>query len=265
MACRPREDRPRNKALASGRAVGQTGARHGGDVSGTNSVALSLPSGESVAIEVRRSQRARRLAIRILDSRGGVELVLPRRASLREGMRFASERAAWIEAKLVALPPRVPFADGAVVPVLGQPIVLRHRPELPGPPARLNGSLEVPGALAELPAAVRAWLIDEARHELDSRSHAMAERLARAVRRIRVGDPDSCWGSCSAAGNLSFSWRLVMAPCNVLDYVVAHEVAHLAAMHHGPAFWRAVEWLVGDPTAPRSWLRRHGSRLRRYG
>jgi predicted metal-dependent hydrolase len=107
--------------------------------------------------------------------------------------------------------------------------------------------------------------VAKARSELASRARRLAARIGRDVGRINVRDTKSRWGSCSGRGNLSFSWRLIFAPEPVLDYVVAHEVAHLAEMNHGPRFWRLVESLSPDSATPRAWLKRHRSRLLSYG
>lgn len=226
---------------------------------------LHLPSGAPLAIALRRSARARLISLRVLETAGAVELVLPRRATIGEAIAFAEEKAAWIESKLDGLPPRVPFTDGAVVPVLGEDVILRHTTNGARRPTRYNGSLYVPGDAAAMPESVHRWLVQTARRSIHDRAHAMAGEVERPIKRIGIRDPETRWGSCSSTGALSFSWRLILAPVPVLDYVVAHEVAHLVALNHGPKFWSTVKGLIGDPREPRSWLRDHGTRLRRYG
>jgi hypothetical protein len=103
-----------------------------------------------------------------------------------------------------------------------------------------------------------------ARAEVADRARRLAARIGRKLGRVGVRDTKSRWGSCSGRGNLSFSWRLVFAPEPVINYVVAHEVAHLAEMNHGPRFWRLVESLSPDSAAARAWLKRHRSRLFSY-
>jgi predicted metal-dependent hydrolase len=112
---------------------------------------------------------------------------------------------------------------------------------------------------------VRDYLVAQARSELASRARRLAARIGHNVARVSVRDTKSRWGSCSGRGNLSFSWRLILVPEPVIDYVVAHEVAHLAEMNHGPRFWRLVESLSPDSAAPRAWLKRHRNRLLSYG
>jgi len=228
--------------------------------------ALSLPDGRSLELELRRSARARNMLIRILEVEGRAELVLPRRVSVAEGWRFAEEKARWIDARLAALPPRVPFEPGAIALYDGNPLGLWHdEARSRGRPVHDDRGLGVPGHTERFGRAVLRWYVAEARRELGGRAVALAERLDRSVKRLTIRDPETRWGSCSTAGHLSFSWRLIMAPRFVADYVVAHEVAHLRAMHHGRGFWTLVDELYGDPEPPRRWLNANGLVLRRYG
>ena len=171
-----------------------------------------------------------------------------------------------IAARLGALPPPIAFAEGALVPVLGVPhrICREHDPAAP-PVAMVDGEIRVRGDPAHLARRVRDHLARLAGQELLRRARGFAAQIDKRVARITVRDTTSRWGSCSPTGNLSFSWRLVLAPEPVIDYVVAHEVAHLAEMNHGPRFWRVVAGLVPDHAASRAWLKRHRSQLLSYG
>src|SRR5262249_33758651 len=133
------------------------------------------------------------------------------------------------------------------------------------PVAIADGEIRVRGDQAHLGRRVRDFLMRLAREEMTRRSRLYAARINKRVARVTVRDTKSRWGSCSATGCLSFSWRLIFAPEAVLDYVVAHEVAHLAEMNHGPRFWRVVQTLTSDFTTPRAWLNRHRNRLLAYG
>ena len=221
------------------------------------------------AISVRPSARARRLALKI-DPRRGAELVLPRGVSRRRGLAFAAEHGAWLAARLAALPEAVPFADGATIPYLGQPHRICHLPHnpperRPGPVWRQDDTICVSGRLPHLARRLGDWLRHAARQEAVSRAEAAARRLGASFQRLSVRDPRTRWGSCSAKGSLTFSWRLIMAPDAVFDYVVAHEVAHLHELNHGARFWDLVDQLVPDSAAPRDWLSQHGAALHRYG
>lgn len=226
---------------------------------------LALPSGRVITLNLRRSARARHILIRIDESNGGVELVLPRRAALRDGLAFAHARADWIEARLEGLPPAIPFRHGTVLPLLGEPLTLTRPVNGAKRTRRVGGDLLVPGDDGIFAERVRRWLIAEARREIGERAECLARRVERPIRRLSIRDPATRWGSCSAAGGLSFSWRLILAPPAVLNYVVAHEIAHLRELNHSARFWSEVAGLVGESKAERAWLRRNGTRLRRYG
>lgn len=226
---------------------------------------LAMPENAELPLVVRRSSRARRITLRILDSQGVVELVLPRRASLKAGLKFADEKRDWIRRGLDDLPPRIPFTDGMILPVLGEALVIRHRVSAKGHVRAEDGVLIVPAEADEVSLRVRRWLVRTARTAIEERAYAMAARLSRPISRISVRDPATRWGSCTSDASLSFSWRLVLAPLPVLDYVTAHEVAHLNVLNHGSEFWQTVAQLVGEHKAARRWLSRNGVRLRRYG
>jgi predicted metal-dependent hydrolase len=219
-----------------------------------------------VPVAIRVSVRARRVSLRIDAAAQGVELVLPRGMPAAQGVRFLSAHRGWIAARLAALPPPVRFAEGATVPVLGVPHRIRRASDRGARVVAIaDGEIRVRGDPAHLPRRVRDHLVLVARREFADRARACAGRLGKTVARIAVRDTKSRWGSCSSRGSLSFSWRLVFAPEAVIDYVVAHEVAHLVEMNHGPRFWRLVATLVPDSAGPRAWLKRHRAELLAYG
>jgi predicted metal-dependent hydrolase len=213
----------------------------------------------------RRSPRARRMSLRVDPKGGGVVVVMPDRASAAAAERFVARHAGWVMHQLARLPAPVPFADGAVVPVLGRALTIHHAPQARHG-VRLEGdAVMVAGAGEHLARRTRDFLKGVARRELTRRAHLVAAQVDRRPSRVTVRDVSSRWGSCSAAGALSFSWRLILTPEWVLDYVVAHEVAHLVHLDHSPRFWAVVGRLVPDVEAARAWLRTHGPGLHRYG
>jgi hypothetical protein len=217
-------------------------------------------------VSIRVSPRARRIALRIDAAERKVELILPFGVPTSQGLRFLAAKQGWIAARLAALPQPVPFAEGVVVPVLGVPHRIRREADPAAPPVAIrDGEIRVRCDPAHLERRVRDHLVAMARAEFAERARPLAARIGRKLARVGVRDTKSRWGSCSGRGNLSFSWRLVFAPEPVIEYVVAHEVAHLAEMNHGPRFWRLVESLSPDGAAARAWLKRHRSRLFSYG
>jgi predicted metal-dependent hydrolase len=228
---------------------------------------ILLPDGTAIPVTLRVSARAQRVGLRVGPATG-VELVVPKGASIPRALAFLDQRRGWVAEKLRALPPRIAFTDGAEIPVLG--MVRRLRAIGPGQGRRpvflLTGTeIQVTGAAEHLARRTRAGLGDLARHLFAVKSARLAAVIGRKPGRIMIGDAKSRWGSCAASGDLRFSWRLVLAPEPVVDYVAAHEVAHLVEMNHGPDFWRLVERLHPGHADPRAWLKGHGAELQRYG
>ncbi|MCF4167435.1 M48 family metallopeptidase [Zavarzinia compransoris] len=225
--------------------------------------------GRAVPLELRKSARARRLLLRVDQRREVVVLTLPERVSRREGLRFAEGNARWVADRLASLPPRIPFTADAVVPLLGRPHRLHHIP--PGTTRRRGAAwvegetINITGDPAHFPRRTLDFLRGRARAEIGQRAERFAGQTEKEIRGLVLRDPTSRWGSCSPRGELSFSWRLIMAPAFVLDYVVAHEVAHLSVFSHAPRFWTLVGQLVPRVDEARQWLRREGAGLHRYG
>jgi len=226
--------------------------------------AAAVELGAPVAIRV--NPRARRVALRIDVAERRVELILPCGVPAELGLHFLRDNRRWIAARLGALPRPIPFAEGAVVPVLGVPHTICRSFDASAPPVVVaDREIRVRGDPLHLSRRVRGHLAALARDELARRARPLAAQIGRKVTRVGVRDTKSRWGSCSSSGNLSFSWRLIFAPEPVIGYVVAHEVAHLAEMNHGPRFWRLVESLAPGSAQPRAWLARHRARLLAYG
>jgi predicted metal-dependent hydrolase len=224
----------------------------------------ALDLGAPLAIRV--SPRARRLSLRVDAAARGIELVLPPRFRPETALAFVAGHRGWIAARVAAMPPAQSLVDGATVPVMGVPHRIRLVADKTAPPVAIaEGEIRVRGEAAHVPRRVRDYLIALAKRDFAARARAHAARLGKSVTRVGVRDPKSRWGSCSSTGALSFSWRLVLAPEAVIDYVVAHEVAHLVEMNHSPRFWRVVAGLVPDSAAPRAWLKRHRMELMSYG
>jgi hypothetical protein len=215
-----------------------------------------------VTVMLRRSARARRLTLRVAATDGSVHLTLPRRVSLAEAAAFVGRQEGWLRARLAETPPPVVVGMGTRLPVEGQ--LLRLAPGEGRSAVLAAGELRVPGPAERAGSRAVSLLKALARDRLVAAADRHAAVLRRAPGSITLRDPVTRWGSCSATGDLMFSWRLIMAPPAVLDYVAAHEVAHLAEMNHGAAFWAAVARLCPGWRPLRVWLRREGPALHRY-
>ncbi|MBS0644004.1 MAG: M48 family metallopeptidase [Proteobacteria bacterium] len=225
---------------------------------------LDLPTG-TARVEWRRNVRARRVSLRIHPADGSVIVTLPPRASPKAGMALLMDHVDWVSNRLAALPRRVMFEPGADVPISGVPHVIRHRPEARGGAWIAEGELHVTGAPEFLHRRVLDFLRQEARRRLGALVAQKVEMVGVAPRRVILKDTSSRWGSCAPDKTIALSWRLVLAPDYVQDYVVAHEVAHLRHMNHHPVFWALVEEITPYRRAAMRWLKTEGTRLLRIG
>ena len=217
-------------------------------------------------VRIHHHPRSRRMKLRVDPVTGDVVLTLPRGVGRTEGLRFMEQQSDWIRARQAALTPAVPFTPGTRLPFRGMLHRIEHVPDHPGIWRDPDGPRICCGIpLHNFEGRLKDWFIAQARTHLGARVACYAAQIGRTVARVRIGDPKTRWGSCSTSGTLSLSWRLIMAPDPVSDYVVAHEVAHIMEMNHSPRFWRVVETLVGDSDEARAWLKKEGAALHRIG
>jgi predicted metal-dependent hydrolase len=221
-------------------------------------------------VRISRHRRARRYTLRIHAATREVVLTMPPRGSLREAQAFAEKHGDWIAARLTHLPEAVPFKHGTILPMRDIPHRVVHRPGERGTvwtetDRRGDRLICVAGEGPHVARRVTDYLKREVRRDLELASRRYAEKLGVTVKRVAVRDQSSRWGSCSSTGMLSFSWRLIFAPPFVLDYLAAHEVAHLVEMNHSPRFWRVVDSLCPHVRRAKAWLDAKGTELHRYG
>jgi predicted metal-dependent hydrolase len=258
---------------------------------------LNLARGETIEVKIRgldipmllrRSARARRFSLQVNEARRGATLTMPLYSSFADADEFLSRHLDWLKERVAKLPVPVPFSHGAVIPLRGKAHVLRfagvvHRrgvvwieaaEDARAAPAWPDGArvgvrrlprLYVAGAEEHSPRRLLDWLKRQAHLDLKARVEFHARRLDLTPKRIFVRDQTTRWGSCSTSGALSFSWRLVLAPAFVLDYLAAHEVAHLGNMNHGPRFWALVARTMPRYEQAKTWLGKHGGSLHCYG
>jgi predicted metal-dependent hydrolase len=221
-------------------------------------------------VRVRRHRQARRYTLRVDAVAREIVLTIPVRGSLRDAREFAQKQGAWIAARLKRLPQAAPFAHGIVVPFRGAAHRIEHRTARRGTVwIEDHGGDEplicVTGEPPHHNRRIGDFMMREAHRALEAASRRYAHELGVTFKRISLRDPSSRWGSCSNAGVLSFSWRLIMAPPFVLDYLAAHEVAHLVELNHSPRFWRLLRTINPDSERAKAWLDAHGTDLHRYG
>jgi predicted metal-dependent hydrolase len=223
----------------------------------------------NVAIALRRHPRARNYTLRVGSASGAPVLTMPARGSLTEARAFLDRHAGWLVNQMGKLPEPQPIEDGHSVPLRGVVHRIRHVPAARGTvTVALSGEgpvLIVPCRAEHLRRRVLDFMKREARKDLERAALRHAMMLGVRIKAVRLRDQVSRWGSCTTTGHLSFSWRLIMAPPFVLDYLAAHEVAHLHEMNHSPRFWHLVESVCPETKTARAWLNREGPRLHAIG
>lgn len=247
--------------------------REGPSPAGGSSIITLTHAGETIVVALRRARTARRFTLRVRFAARDAVLTMPSRASVRDARAFAERHAAWIAVRLNRLPETIPFAQGSVIPLRGVEHMLLHYPERRGtvwsephdPATGAGAALCVAGRAEHVHRRVQDHLKREARRDLETAVARHTAALGLPPRGIGLRDPISRWGSCSASGSLNFSWRLIMAPPFVLDYLAAHEVAHLVHLDHSPKFWSLARRLSPDTDRAESWLSAHGAYLHKYG
>lgn len=211
------------------------------------------------------------MTLRVSRTKHAVIMTVPMQCNLSDAGNFLHTHLDWVRQHLRAVPQPVELQHGEVVPYQGVP----HRIHFTGDKisdylvraeASVDGSgrLVVAGSRDGAPRRLANWLTQQAGEQIDKSVRRHALKLGLKPKRIVLRDQSSRWGSCSTTRVLSFSWRLILAPPHVLDYVAAHEVAHLAQMNHGPKFWALVTKTMPKMEESRAWLRVYGMDLHRY-
>ncbi len=209
-------------------------------------------------ILIRRNRLSRYLRLSI-NRKNQVVLSVPLFCSVARAQAFLTAHQDWIQNHLTV---PLTFHNGDSVSVLGQSLTIRHTPTHRGGVCRSGDDLIVGGETAFLHRRITDYIKKETRRYIDTQARILATKAGLSVHQIHLKDTVSRWGSCSAKGNLNFCWRLGLAPLFVLDYIIAHEVAHLQEMNHGPRFWRLVSQLTDRRADAEIWLRRNGCTLR---
>jgi predicted metal-dependent hydrolase len=227
-------------------------------------------AGQSFKVALRRRPTAKRITLRVSNATGEVVLTIPERTDLLSAQRFADGHGDWIATRLAKVPERVTFERGSVVPLRGVPHRIVHWSNIRGTTRAATGPkgeaiIAVTGEAPHMARRVREFLEAEARKDLAAAVKLHTGKLGVTAKRITVRDTKSRWGSCSARGALNFSWRLILAPPFVLDYLAAHEVAHLRELNHSHRFWRIVQAICPRTEEAETWLKRNGSDLHRFG
>ena len=223
---------------------------------------IILSGRSDIVIQVKRSARSKRLSLRVSSLDGRITLTAPPKVPERQLQAFIAEREVWLRQNLDKLPAQSAIALGKSLPILGVAHQIARRAS--HRVTHGDGFVHVPFDKPKPAARLQGYLKALARDHLVGESDKFAARLGIEYARLSLRDTRSRWGSCTQDKALMYSWRLVMAPFEVLSYVAAHEVAHLKFMDHSAQFWNQVGDLYGEYDAPRAWLKAQGASLHRF-
>lgn len=230
---------------------------------------LGLPFAEiSPRLKLSISERAKRMALRLDPQSRTIQLVVPKRASMKTAYLFAEQNKDWIREKLRDLPRQIPFKDGEILPILGRDrkIIVLYNPALKTTDIQLKkDELLVLTNKTDPSVRIKRFLIELARERLTELALEKSSLLRRRLTDVQVKDTRSRWGSCTEDGRISFSWRLIFAPTKAFDYVVAHECGHLCHMDHSENFWKVCEKISRNYEEGKEWMQLNGHRLMRFG
>lgn len=222
-------------------------------------------AGRELPLRIYENPRAKRLTLRIEANGKGIRITIPPGLPEREVERFLNKHEGWIEARITKLPDQASVRPGVKIPIRGVAHLIVHQTGRGTTQARQDSDgtaiLQIYGDAAHLPRRVADYLKREVKRDIEALVVRHCEKIGRKAKTVRYKDTKSRWGSCSSDGNLSFSWRIGMAPLPVINYLVAHEVAHLIEMNHGPRFWKLCEELCPDTERCKAWLKRNGGAL----
>jgi predicted metal-dependent hydrolase len=214
-------------------------------------------------IQIKKNRTSRRLIVRYKPLQKSLSLTLPQATSVRQGLHFINEKREWILHQVMQYSSSNSFSDGQTIPVLGKNIRLEHVGGR-GIVTEQDGVLKVHGDIEFMARRVQKYIVQKLKLEIIALAESFSKKLGTKVGNITLRDTSSRWGSCSSDGNLSFSWRLAFAPYEVMEYVVAHEVAHIREHNHSADFWALVVQICPEFKTSQSWLREHGKSLYNY-
>lgn len=214
-------------------------------------------------IRIKKHRTSRRLIVRYHPRQKSLSLTLPQATTLTQGLHFINEKREWILQQVMQYSNNNSFVSGQEIPVLGKNIKLEHVGGR-GVVTEQDSALQVHGDIEFMERRIQKWLIQKLKSEIIPLAEGFSNQLKVKTGNITLRDTSSRWGSCSSDGNLSFSWRLVFAPYEVLTYVVAHEVAHIREHNHSPNFWALVAQICPEFKNSQNWLKRNGKSLYMY-
>ena len=226
---------------------------------------IPLPQGKSALLAIQISARAQRISLRVVPGKGYFDLVVPQGVTLEKAIEFAQSKVNWLAHRCEATTKKQPFAKGVLIQFRGHGVIIETTQQALRRVELTEDKLIVWDIRSNIDELVSDWLKHQAKQRFLELAKEKAASIGKSFKNIKIRDTKTRWGSCSVRGNLNFSWRLIMAPDFVTDYIAAHEVAHLAHMNHSPDFWDTVAQLSPNTKPAKDWLREYGASLHLVG
>jgi len=226
---------------------------------------LNFLSGDPVPVEIKNNVRGKNICLRIDSHAGQVVLSLPHYVSIQEGINFLQSKSAWVQKSFKNFIPKQKFVPNLQINLLGVSYILLHNPQAREGVQIHDNHIYVSGELEHFSRRVGDFIKRKFLEYAFKIAHAKAQLLNVKVYRVNLKDQKTRWGSCTSEGNISLSWRLALAPLEVAEYVIAHEVCHLREMNHGVNFWNLIyEVYNSDIAAAKLWLKENAKLLYAY-
>ncbi|MCP4393282.1 MAG: M48 family metallopeptidase [Alphaproteobacteria bacterium] len=220
--------------------------------------------GRDFPLDIKRNSKAKRCILRVNHIKQSIDLTIPKRYRTEKAVKFARSQILWIEKQIEQMPEKINFYDGITIPVAGRPTTITRAKHPQAGTKQIEDTIIISGHTEHFNRRTKDFLKKEAKRVFTNIANKMAEKMGKKIKKISVKDTHSRWGSCNSAGNISYSWRLILAPVHVMEYVIAHEVAHLAELNHSEAFWNQVGKLLPNYHKAKKWLKENGNSLHLY-
>ena len=218
-----------------------------------------------VKLRIKINPRAQRIILKPNHLNNSIELVMPKFTKISDGLEFLNANKNWLINQFNNAPTPIPFKEGSIILFLGNNYEIKYTPELFSRVWTTKNTIHVSGKIDQISSLIKSWLKNNAQCTIDKKAKNISYKLNKKIKKISLRDTKTRWGSCGQNGKLSFSWRLIFAPPPILDYVVVHEVCHLAEMNHGKNFWELVDTFHPNKKFAQNWLKKNGDRLLLFG
>ena len=219
----------------------------------------------SYQINIKKDKRAKRIILKVSNIDGNISITLPKYESEKKGLKFLLKNQEWVLKQLNSFPKKVPFKNLSEIPYMGKMHKIIHLSKSGNLIYIYKNQIIFFGKKENLSKNIKSWLYGKAKNEIIKLANSNVSYLGKKYNKIYIKDLKSSWGICGPSGNISFSWRLILAPKHVMEYIVVHELCHLVEFNHGKEFWQLVTAIFPQRDLSQNWLKINGVKLHMIG